>query len=446
MSSLLETFVAIGAQDEAERVAPKFDDWRDHHRFKVAFGGRGAGAKSWSTGSLLVQAARFGLTGLHDGAWLKPPVRILCLREIQLSIEESSKALIEQTIARLGYSGFSVTDKYIRHENGSEFLYRGIRDLKAARAIKSYEGFDIFAIEEAANVSSDSLQMLLPTLRKPKSELWAIFNREEEADPIYDLLVRNPRPDSSILELRPGGEDNPWFDSTPLARDMAEDYLRDPDQAEHTWGGQPRRQGDNCIMSRTSIRGAMDRRIEPVGAVEIGVDVARFGDDLTEMYKRRGMKTLDHREMKKADTNQVADAVWEFAEHNRSYRIKIDEGYNPGVVDNVRRLGGNVIGVSFGGRANDENKYPNVATEMWFEFPIDAAEIPNDPDLMRELSGRGYTYDKEGRRVATSKDVYKKLHGGKSPDKADALLLCFYKGSVTLNEQHRRAMAQRRAG
>jgi hypothetical protein len=226
---------------------------------------------------------------------------------------------------------------------------------------------------------------------------------------------------------------------------MAEDYRTDPDLAEHTWGGQPRKQGDYCVMARTSVRGAMDRRIEAVGGVEIGVDVARFGDDKTEMYKRRGLKTIDHREMKKADTNDVADAVWFFAGHDRSVRIKIDEGYNPGVVDNVRALGGNVVAVSFGGQARDKNKYPNAVSEMWFEMPIDGAEVPNDPDLMRELAGRRYTFDKEGRRVVEPKEKYKERNQGKSPDKADGLLLCYYQGSVKIDEQYRRQMAERRA-
>jgi len=435
----------IAQQFERELVAPKFETWRDHYRVKSAFGGRAAGAKSWSTASLLVQAARFGLTGLRDGHWLKPPVRILCLREIQLSLAESSKALIEQTIDRLGYTGFVITNEYIRHDNGSIFLFRGLKDLKAAQQIKSYEGFDIFAVEEAANVSFDSLRMILPTLRKPLSELWAVFNREEESDPVYEMLVRNPRPNSCILELRPGAEDNPWFNETPLPAEMAEDYKRDPDLAEHTWGGQPRKQGDRSVMARTSIRGAMDRDIPAEGVEEIGVDVARFGDDSTKFYKRRGLKVVDRKTMRKSDTNEVADAVWNFAEHNPDTRIKIDQGYNPGVVDVVRKKGGNVIAVDFGGDASDKNKYANAASEMWFEFPVDDADIPNDPELMRELSGRLYDYDKKGRKIIESKDIYKARNGGKSPDDADALLLCFYQGRNFADPRAGAALAARRS-
>lgn len=416
-------------QEKLERVTPKFEAWRNHYRYKIAYGGRGAGGKSWSADSLLVQAARHGLVDDTGNNWLKPPVRILCLREVQLSLEESSYTLIKQTIARLRYTGFDIKREKIEHENGSEFAFKGLKDLRAARQIKSAEGFDIFFIEEASSVSKESLVDLLPTLRKPLSEFWAVFNRDGENDPIYDMFVRHPRPNSCILELQKGNIDNPYFDLTPLKQEMEEDYKRDPDEAEHIWGGLPRKQGDYCVLSRAAIRAAMDREIEGIGAIEIGVDVARFGDDSTQMYKRKGAKTIKHKEMKKADTLQVAQAVWDFAEHDRSVLIKIDEGYNPGVVDLVKSYGGNVMAVSFGGAPSEPNKdkYTTVADEMWFEFPVDMAQIPNDPDLMTELSDRKYTYERgTNRKKIEPKDDYKKRHGGKSPDKADALLLCYY--------------------
>jgi len=210
---------------------------------------------------------------------------------------------------------------------------------------------------------------------------------------------------------------------------MAEDYKRDPDLAEHVWGGQPRKQGLNAVIARTALRAAMARNIDPEGAIEVGVDVARFGDDSTQMYKRKGLKVIDHREMRLADTGTVVRSVCDFAGDDLSVRIKIDEGYNPGVVDGVKATGREVLGVNFGGRARDADKYANAASEMWFEFPADEAAIPDDQDLMRELSGRRYDYDKQGRKVIESKDEFKKRNAGKSPDKADALLLCFYKGA-----------------
>jgi phage terminase large subunit len=107
--------------------------------------------------------------------------------------------------------------------------------------------------------------------------------------------------------------------------------------------------------------------------------------------------------------------------------IKVDDsGVGGGVTDNLRRLGANVIPVNFGGTPRDTKKYTTVADEMWFEFPVNDIQIPDDPQLMEELSGRKYGYDKIGRRKVEPKDDFRKRYG-RSPDKADALLLAFYK-------------------
>ena len=76
-------------------VSPKFEEWRNPHRYKIAWGGRGAGAKSWNAASLLVQMAE------------SKQLRILCVREVQKSIEESSYRLIKDTVNRIGYKGWT---------------------------------------------------------------------------------------------------------------------------------------------------------------------------------------------------------------------------------------------------------------------------------------------------------------------------------------------------
>jgi hypothetical protein len=74
-----------------------------------------------------------------------------------------------------------------------------------------------------------------------------------------------------------------------------------------------------------------------------------------------------------------------------------------------------------------QEKYTSTADEMWFEFPIDEADIPDDPDLMTELSDRRYNYERgTNRKKIEPKDDYKKRHNGASPDRADALLLTYY--------------------
>jgi phage terminase large subunit len=407
----------------AEKVAPKLEVFRTPARYKLARGGRGSG-KSWGVASLLVQRAT------------QNKVKILCAREVQLSLEESVYALIVETIARLKYSGWSIKKESISHVNGSKFVFRGMKDLRAANAVKSMEGIDICWLEEAQSISHDSITTLIPTIRKEGSEIWATWNPETEDDPINELMKK-----PSAINILINWNDNPWFGDV-LRLEMENDYKNDPDEAEHTWGGQPRKQGDNCIMSRVLIRQAMERIIkEPDGADEFGVDIARYGDDSTQIYHRKGLKIIEHKELRKADTIEVANAIIIMSERCRTAKIKIDEGYNPGVVDIVRRVRAHVVPISFGSEASDKGLYPNTASEMWFECPIKDIDIPDDPSLMVELADRRYSYDIKGRRQVEKKDDYKKRHSGKSPDKADALLLCFYTGkNITFSEGIRAQM------
>ena len=408
-------YLELLEQEERERVAPKLECFRKPARYKLTYGGRGS-SKSRGIGSLLCQAAQ------HS------PKKILCTREVQLSLEESVYAVIVETLTALKYTGWTITKEAITHVNGSRFIFRGLKDLRAANAVKSMEGIDICWIEEAQSVSEESLKVLIPTIRKEGSEIWASWNPETDNDPIMAYTQK-----SDAIVVRVNWNDNPWFPEV-LRKEKDDDFKNRPDEAVHIWDGQPRAQGDNCIFSRVAVKAAMERDASDEGAVEVGVDVARFGSDSTQMYKRKGMKTVDHREMKKADTVRVVKELYNFIQGKREVRCKIDEGYNPGVVDLARNEGMSVSSIAFGGSPCDKDKYPNTVSEMWFTFPINEAQIPNDPELLEELSDRRYKYDSKGRRCVEAKEDYKKRHNGKSPDKADALLLAYYESGAVSDE------------
>ena len=299
-------------QEDLERVSPKLEAFRKPARVKGCRGGRGAGAKSWSIASLLIQRAH------HER------VHIACLREVQLTLEESVWKLMKETIDRLRYSGWRVTREAIDNQRtGSHIIFRGVSDLRADQ-IKSLESFDVFWIEEAQGVSSHSLDVLLPTLRAPNSELWFSMNPEEERDPIIARLW--DRPDALCVDLQPGAVDNPWW-TAELQKEMEADFARDPDLAEHVWNGAARKQGTKSVLSRAAIRGAMDRDLplEPAGVVELGVDVARFGDDKTTIYKRQGMKVVAFKKLSGADTQETARQAWDMAGRRGDVAIKVDD-------------------------------------------------------------------------------------------------------------------------
>ena len=189
-------------------------------------------------------------------------------------------------------------------------------------------------------------------------------------------------------------------------------------------------------MSRVDVTKAMKRNIEsPEGLEEIGVDVARYGGDTTQIYKRHGLKIVAHEKLRSADTIAVSNKAFGLRKDNETI-FKIDGGYNPGVIDEIRHRGGVVVEIDFGGSATDKNKYVNCVSEMWFEFPIAEADIPDDKELLLQLTDRRYSYDNKGRKLVESKDQYKKRNGGKSPDKADALLLAYFQGKNSKWNDH----------
>jgi phage terminase large subunit len=402
-------------QQDRERVTPKLEAFRQPARIKGCRGGRGAGAKSWSIASLIVQACNYNRK------------HVVCLREVQLTLEESVWKLIGQTIERLQYRGWVITDKYIDcPRTGSHIIFRGLSDLRADQ-VKSLEDFDIAWIEEAQSVTTHSLDVLFPTIRKPGSEIWFGMNPDEEIDPIVARTWNSKRDDMILIDLKPGPIDNPYW-TAELQTEMEEDFKRDPELAEHVWNGAPRIQGQRSIMSRAAIRSAMDRNYQIYGdeIIEMGIDVARFGDDRSVIYKRKGLKIVEEKVFNGADTQLVARAAWDIAGRDPTVRIKIDDdGVGGGVTDKLNDLGACTVPCHNGGKPMDEKLYTTAADEQWFTFPVNQADIPDDQELMQELSARQYAYTRDDRRKIESKADFKKRYG-RSPDKADALLLTFY--------------------
>jgi phage terminase large subunit len=157
------------------------------HRYKVLCGGRG-GIKSWSIAQHL----------LIEGA--KRPLRIPCAQETMQSIRESVHELMEDQIARLGLQAdYEVQKAEIMGRNGAVFTFHGLRD-QSVHNIKSLEGADILWVEEAQNVSEKSWRTVIPTIRKPGSEIWISFNPELDTDDTYKRFVISPPPNAVVVK------------------------------------------------------------------------------------------------------------------------------------------------------------------------------------------------------------------------------------------------------
>lgn len=211
--------------------APKFDILFKPARYKVLYGGRGA-AKSWGIARALV------IKGLQR------KLRILCAREIQHSIADSVHKLLVEQIYEMGLSPwYKITKNAIVGVNGTEFIFSGLHF--NVREIKSKEGIDLCWVEEAQSVSEESWDVLIPTIRKEKSEIWLSFNPDAETDPTYRRFVIDPPPDSFVRKV--SWQDNPWFPDV-LRQEM--EYLKRVDYEAylHVWEGEVRRISDAIIF------------------------------------------------------------------------------------------------------------------------------------------------------------------------------------------------------
>lgn len=184
---------------------------------------------------------------------------------------------------------------------------------------------------------------------------------------------------------------------------------------------------------------SLNPQFDDAGQEEVGVDVARGGADDTVFIKRKGLKitgilVLQSAELtKKKSLVDQADRLCEFVGFKKHVRIKIDDaGVGGGLTDIMEGREYNVVPINFQNKANDEDSYPNVISEMWFTVAaiiqdISCPETEETERLQIELVNRkSDELDIRGRRVVESKKKYRERTRQQSPDMADAFLLAFY--------------------
>lgn len=210
-------------------------------RTKVLYGGRGAG-RSWGCARALL------LIGTGR------PIRVMCARELQNSISESVHKLLSDQIVGLGLEKFyEVQVAKIIGKNGTTFSFEGIKNNNTK--IKSYEGIDYCWVEEANKVSKASWGTLIPTIRKPGSEIWMTFNPELEEDYTYQRFVVNADPASSFV-VKMTWRENPWFPDV-LKQEMEIDKKNDPDHYLNVWEGHCLAMLEGAVYAR-QLRQAQD--------------------------------------------------------------------------------------------------------------------------------------------------------------------------------------------
>jgi phage terminase large subunit len=230
-------------------IPDKLEPLLQPKRYKIIYGGRGS-AKSWTVARILLA---LGATRC---------LRVLCCREIQKSISESVHQLLRDQIEALGLSHhYTITANAIVGKNGTQFFFAGLKH--NIDSIKSKEGIDVVWVEEAHSVSKRSWEKLIPTIRKPGSEIWVVFNPELDTDDTWRRFIVNGANDPRVLKILMNWRDNDWFTGELEAERIA---LRqsDPDGYLTVYEGHCRQTLEGAIYAKELRAAQAEGRITTV--------------------------------------------------------------------------------------------------------------------------------------------------------------------------------------
>ena len=248
-------------------------------RFIVFYGGRGSG-KSWQVGGGLT------LQGYEQ------PLRIACVREVQNSIKDSSKQLIDDWIDRLGLRWFYRSTQYdIWGKNGTHFFFRGLSGA-TEESVRGWEGVNRVWIEEAHRMTARSREILYPTIfRVDGSQIIVTFNPHTRSDPVYMDFVSPGRRLSQSRVVNVNYTDNEFFPDG-LEMERLEWLEHEPDRYKHVWLGVPDDEGAQRKVITFAVAqlcvDAFDRMPSITGRADGGLDIADTGADRNALVGRRG--------------------------------------------------------------------------------------------------------------------------------------------------------------
>ncbi len=306
-------------------------------RYKVLSGGRGS-AKSYSIADALIARSA------HE------KLRILCTREYQNSIRDSVHRLLSDRIIALKYDQFfNVQKDSIRCPvSGSEYLFKGLRH--NISEIKSTEGIDIVWVEEAERVSEDSWSVLIPTIRKERSEIWISFNPESENSPTYTRFIKNPPPDYKYAHVT--FRDNAMFPEV-LRREMEYDKRVDFDKYEHVWEGECKGYSDLLIF-KGKVR--VEDFETPIDAqLFYGADFG-FSQDpavLVRMFMQDNKLFIDYEAYGVGVEINELEQFYDSVPGARQWEI-IADSERPDTISHIRQKGFNIRGAKKGPGSVDD--------------------------------------------------------------------------------------------
>jgi phage terminase large subunit len=404
--------------DIPEKLVPIITDL-DNYRYFLLEGGRGGG-KSQSVGRFILYLSE------HYN------IRIVCGRETQNSITESVYSLLVDLIRKYNLAFDVFSTKIVHKVSGTTINFRGFRE-QGAFNIQGLEGIDIVWIDEAQAITKQTLDVLIPTIRKDKAKIFFTMNRHVVDDPVYEFCDRR----DDCLHIQINYSDNK-FCTQALIREAEECKKKSIEDYNHIWLGEPLDKSEDAVFSFESLNEARRLEYEPregYGYRIAGFDIARYGDDkcaavIIQQVGALQWDVVHVEEWAGKDLNYSTGRILNIAAENRVDKAIIDEdGIGSGPLDSLQKgrsleyfIGFRNPSISY----SDNKDYANYRTVNTYKLRemINAGHlrIPDD-GLIKELMTFKYTFDHNQRKILISKDQMRTKYKIKSPNMADALIM-----------------------
>lgn len=217
-------------------------------RHIVLYGGRASGKSTSVALSLLILG-------------MNKKLRILCTREVQNSIADSVHKLLADLISKYKLNTWEVQKDIIRNkQTGSEIFFKGLHN--NSQSIKSIEGIDIVWVEEAQSVSADSINTLVPTIRKTGSRLIWTFNRLTENDPVWELIVKKADNRTFVQKINSDAIES--LLSKEIIEEREKMRIDNSEMFDHVWLGEPMTAKTGSVFGKQLAQARSEGRITKV--------------------------------------------------------------------------------------------------------------------------------------------------------------------------------------
>lgn len=402
--------------DIPDKLIPVIDGF-DNYRYFLCEGGRGGG-KSHSI-------ARFILY-LTD----KYNIRVVCGRETQNSINESVYSLFVDLIREYKLNFEISATKIVSRSNGSVIVFRGFRE-QGRFNIQGLEGVNLLWIDEAQALTKQTIDVLIPTIRKDTAKIFFTMNRHVVDDPAFAMFSNR----DDCLHIHINYNENK-FCTKALIKEAEECLKKSKEDYEHIWLGKPLAQAEDCVFSLEELAATSINRYQlrnNYGLRLAGFDVARYGDDKCAVVVIQQMGALHWevvhvQEWGQRDTVHSAGLFQQIYNDFKCEGGIIDEdGIGGPVLDNLNRdrkkpyIGFRNPAISY--LLNKD--YANNRTVNTYKLKdmVSKGHIAiTDEALIKELCTLRYTFDHSQRKILISKEQMRR-DKVKSPNLADALIM-----------------------